>query len=153
MDPENSHKNKVHKILAHSYLFYFISFLVSLSFDYVFPLKFFEGDDAISTGIIFFVIGTFLIVWAQKTSHKMKKDNITKDTFSRGPYKFMRTPTHFGLFLLMFGFGIVANAMFVVVFSIASFIITRLVFIRKEERILQLKYGHAYREYKKAVKF
>ncbi|KKP64099.1 MAG: hypothetical protein UR62_C0020G0001, partial [Candidatus Nomurabacteria bacterium GW2011_GWF2_35_12] len=67
-------------------------------------------------------------------------------------YCYTRSPTHFGLFLLMLGFGIITNALFIIIFSVISFIITKFVFIRKEEKILAEKYGIPYLEYKKSVK-
>ena len=150
---ENPHKNVVHKILAHSYLFYFISFLLGLFLDFIFPLKIFEELTMASVGTTFLILGTFLILWAQKSSHNFKKESLNKETFCGGPYRYTRSPTHLGLFLLMLGFGIVANALFIIIFSIISFIVTKLIFIRKEEEVLTQKYGVPYIEYKKTVKF
>jgi protein-S-isoprenylcysteine O-methyltransferase Ste14 len=155
MDTENKnpHKNKVHKVLAHSYLFYFILFLFSLFLDYLFPLKIFDNMELSFLGIAFFILGTLLVVWAQKSSHNLDKGNLNKETFYNGPYRYTRSPTHLGLFLLMFGFGIVSNALFVSLFALISFFITKFTFIKKEEKILSEKYGHPYLEYKKSVKF
>ncbi len=150
---ENPHKNKVHKILAHSYLFYFICFLFGLLLDFIFPLKVFENYIMSSIGAIFLIFGTFLIIWAQKSSLYFKKENINKEIFCYGPYRYTRSPTHFGLFLLTLGFGIIANALFIIIFSIISFVITKFTFIRKEEKILAEKYGTPYLEYKELVKF
>jgi len=152
-EKENPHKNKVHRILAHSYLFYFISFLFGLLLDFIFPLKIFGNYAISSIGTIFLIFGTFLILWAQKSSLDLKKENINKETFNHGPYRYTRSPTHFGLFLLMLGFGIIADALFVVIFSIISFIVTKFTFIKKEEKILAEKYGAPYLEYKKSVRF
>lgn len=149
---DNPHKNKVHKILAHSYLFYFISLLLGLFLDFAFPLGVFGNSIVALVGIIFLIFGTFLIFWAQKSSLKLQKENMTKETFSHGPYRYSRSPTHFGLFFLTLGFGIIANALFIVIFSIISFLITKFVFIKKEEEILVQKYGAPYLEYKKVVK-
>ncbi|MFA6585947.1 MAG: isoprenylcysteine carboxylmethyltransferase family protein [Candidatus Paceibacterota bacterium] len=150
---KNLHKNKVHKILAHSYLFFFISFLFSLFLDFIFPVKIFDNSAISSIGAILLVLGTLLILWAQKTSHNLNKDNLTKNSFSHGPYRFTRSPTHYGLFLLILGFGFVTNAFFIIVFSVFSFFITKFIFIRKEEKILAEKYGAPYLEYKKSVSF
>jgi protein-S-isoprenylcysteine O-methyltransferase Ste14 len=84
-------------------------------------------------GFLFLLFGTFLIFWAQKTSLNLKKEDIKKETFLHGPYCYTRSPTHYGLFLLILGFGIVSNSFFVIVFSIISFFITKIVFLKKEE--------------------
>lgn len=152
-EANNLHKNKVHRVLAYSYLFYFVVFLLSLFLDFIFPLKIFEKFTGISVGAVFLILGTVLILWAQKSSLRLQKESISKETFYRGPYRYTRSPTHFGLFLLMLGFGIISNALFVISFSIISFFITRFIFIKKEEKILTEKYGAPYLEYKKSVKF
>jgi protein-S-isoprenylcysteine O-methyltransferase Ste14 len=150
---ENPQKNKVHKVLAHSYLFYFISLLIGLSFDFAFPLKIFRETTLTPLGILFLALGTFLILWAQKSSLKLRKEDITKESFSHGPYHYTRSPTHFGLFLLILGFGFTVNALFIIIFSIISLFVTKFIFLKKEEKILAEKYGAPYLEYKKSVKF
>ncbi|MEK7190138.1 MAG: methyltransferase [Patescibacteria group bacterium] len=146
-------KPSVHKVLAHSYFMYFILFLVGLYLDLVFNLKVFNDSLVILIGLLFLIFGTFLILWAQKTSRSLKKENISRETFCHGPYCYTRSPTHLGLFSLMLGFGMMTNAFFVILFSFFSFIIAKFVFLAKEEKILAQKYGAPYLEYKKLVKF
>ncbi len=145
--------NKVHRILAHSYFAYFFFFLIGVVLDIIFRLKLFSGKGMMSTGFVFLFLATLLILWAQRTSRNLDTKNLTKETFCRGPYCYTRSPTHWGLFFLMLGFGIIANAFFVVLLTIISFMVTRFVFIKKEEEALAHKYGQPYLEYKKIVKF
>ena len=156
MEGEKSqlHKNKVHKVLFHSYSVYFVFFLVGVCLDLIFNLKVF-GDSitATSFGFTSLLLGTFLVFWAQKTSRKLQKGQINKKTFSRGPYGFTRTPTNFGLFFLMLGFGIIANAFFIILLSFIAFLLAKFIFLEKEERILAEKYGAPYLEYKESVIF
>jgi protein-S-isoprenylcysteine O-methyltransferase Ste14 len=94
------------------------------------------------------------VVWAQKSSsHLAKVDEVQKHHFHRGPYKYTRTPTHWGLFFLVLGFGLLINAFFITVLTVVSFFITKFVFIKDQENILERRYGEAYKEYKKSVKF
>jgi protein-S-isoprenylcysteine O-methyltransferase Ste14 len=152
-DSRNPHKNKVHRILAHSYTIYFIFLLLGVCLDLIFNLKIFNNYITAPFGILFLIIGTTLVFWAQKTSRNLKKENVTKETFYRGPYRFTRIPTNFGLLFLVLGFGVVVNAFFVVLFAFASFILTKFVFLDQQEKILCEKYGTPYLEYKKSVKF
>ncbi len=101
------------------------------------------------------VLGTILIYWAQKTSSCLKekiKDNNTHHTFARGPYKFSRNPTHMGLTFLTLGFGMLIGSFFVMMFTIVAFVLTKFIFLPKQEKILEEKYGQSYCEYKKKVK-
>jgi len=150
---KNLHKNKVHGVLAHSYILYFILFLFGILLDFIFPLKIFTNYIISVIGFVFLIFGTFLIVWAQKSSHHLKKENISKETFYQGPYRYTRSPTHLGLLLLTIGFGVMANTLFIIISSIVSFIVTKFIFIKAQEKILAEKYGTPYLEYKESVKF
>ena len=152
-DKTHLQKQSVHKILAHSYSMYFILFLVGVSLDMFFKLQIFTSPVMAPTGAVLLILGSILILWAQYTSHNLKVENVTKETFCRGPYCYTRTPTNFGLFFLMLGFGMIANAFFVILFTLVSFIIAKFVFLDKEEKVLAAKYGTPYLEYKKSVKF
>ena len=153
MDLQDQSKNKVHKILASSYTVYFLLFLIGVFLDLFLKLKFFNFFFMVPIGVSLIFLASLFILWAQKTSRNLKKENLTKESFYKGPYCFTRSPTHLGLFLLMLGFGIMNSSTLIVIFSIFSFIITRLVYLQKEEKILEKKYGAPYIEYKKLVQF
>ena len=149
----SQNKNKVHIVLANSYSVFFLLFLVGVFLDLIFNFKILNFSFMVSVGMVFILLATLLILWAQKTSRNLKIENLTKESFCKGPYCFTRSPTHWGLFFLMFGFGIMINAVFVIVFSVISLIFGKFVFLKKEETILERKYGVPYIEYKKSVKF
>ena len=144
---------RVHKILAHSYIVYFILFLISVSLDIFLKIRIFSSPAMISLGILLLVIASLLILWAQKSSRNLDTKNVTKESFSKGPYRYTRHPTHWGLFFLMLGFGLMANAFFVIVFTLVAFLVTKFIFVKKQEEVLAEKYGAPYLEYKKMVKF
>ena len=143
---------RVHKILAHSYTLYFFLFLAGVYLDFIFPLEIFSSPVWVSIGILLLIFATILILWAQKTSRNLDIQNLRKETFYQGPYRYARSPTHWGLFLLMLGFGIVVNALFVILSTLLSFLISRFIFLKKQEDVLVQKYGLPYLEYKNQVK-
>lgn len=143
--------SRVHAILAHSYIFYFMAFLLGLFFDSLFPYKIFSSFNSIPIGILFLLFATLLIFWAQKTSRNLKIEEVTKESFLKGPYSYTRNPTHWGLFFLMLGFGILVNTLFVIIFTVIAFFVTKFIFLRKQELVLEKKYGTPYLEYKKSV--
>lgn len=149
---EQYNKEKVHWILAYSYSFYFFMFLIGIFFDSIFPLTIFRNFVIVPVGIFLLIVATVLIYWSQKTSRNFKKEILTKETFSKGPYSISRSPTHWGLFFLMLGFGFTINAIFLIISSLISLLVTQMVFLKKEESILEQKYGEPYREYKKSVR-
>lgn len=145
-------KDEVHKILAHSYSLYLGALLVGLFLDFQFPVTIFSNQTMASLGAVFLLFATLLIGWAQNTNRDLNTHNLSVHTFMAGPYKYSRTPTHWGLFLLVLGFGIIYNALFIVILTTISFVITKFYFIGQEETLLAQKYGAPYLEYKKHVR-
>ena len=107
----------------------------------------------VPVGISILILGSFLIFWAQQTTSNLKQVNMDKEAFFHGPYRYTRSPTHLGIFLLILGFGIMVNAPFVILSAFISFIISKYTFLNIQETILAEKYGVPYLEYKKIVKF
>lgn len=144
----------LHSILAHSYSFYFLGFLMGIILDFFFPFGIFNTYFYHILGFVFILLSTLFIFWAQYTSRNIKVgENFTKETFLRGPYKFSRTPTHGGIAFLMIGFGLLTNATFVIIFTLISAIVTRLIFLPKHEIIFEKRHGEHYSAYKNKVKF
>jgi len=145
-------KGRVHRVLAHSYTVYFILFLIGVFLDFFFPIKIFTNSFAVLAGVVLLIFASLLIFWAQKAGRDLKKvENVETKHFFRGPYCYTRHPTHWGLFFLMLGFGIIANTLFVILSTIISLISSKAFFLRRQERILTQKYGDVYTEYKKQV--
>ena len=156
LSSEASRKGNVHKILAHSYTVYFVLFLVGVCLDLIFNFEIFADSVVVLAGFFFLVLATIIILWAQKTGRDLRKagkaGEIKTEHFRRGPYVYTRSPTHWGLFFLTLGFGLIANAVFVVLSTLISLLISRSIFLKKQENVLAEKYGDPYLEYKKSVK-
>jgi protein-S-isoprenylcysteine O-methyltransferase Ste14 len=146
---------RVHKILANSYLSYLLALFFGLILSAIFPSRIFTENYMLNISAVVLFLATGLIFWAQKSTRKFKKqkENLTKRSFKNGPYKYTRHPTNLGLFFSLLSFGVIINSVFVILFSIFAFLLARLVFARKEESLLAKKYGNAYLEYKKEIKF
>ena len=153
IQPNVPKTHAVHKTLAHSYIVYFLILIFGVFLDIMFPIRVFSSSVMVSMGFIFLILSSALILWAQRSSRDLlKKEEVTTEHFCRGPYCYTRTPTHWGLFFLALGFGFVAHAFFVIVLTIISFIVTKATFVRKQEALLEDKFGAPYREYKNKVK-
>ena len=152
--PQHSHKNNVHRVLAHSYTVYLMFFLIGVTLDFVFKIKIFSDSVMVPVGFFFLIVASILILWAQKTGRKLREvKEVKREHFHRGPYNYTRIPTQFGIFILMLGFGVIANAFFVIVSTVVSFLVVKFVFMARHDKLLLEKYGEAYAEYKKLVRF
>lgn len=146
-------KGAVHFVLVHSYLIFLFAVILGVLFDTFLKSKIFSHNIYQGIGLLMIMISSILIYWAQSTSASFKGIEKQEDSvFERGPYKYLRSPTHFGLFIMTLGFGLIINSLCSVIFTIITYIITKLIFLKKEEKLLENRYGEAYTKYKKKVK-
>jgi protein-S-isoprenylcysteine O-methyltransferase Ste14 len=146
-------KIKSHKILSTSFMFYFALFVVGILVDLIFPTQLFKNMYISYLGLVLIILGSFLIFWLKINSKKIKKEVLEKGNFSKGLYRYTSIPTHWGMFLLILGFGIMINAFFMVIITTISFFVTLPVFLKMQKNVLTEKYGEQYKEYKKTVRF
>jgi len=145
-------KLTTHHVLAHSYSVFLLGLLVGLLLDLVFPLKIIP-QFLQYFGLVLMLTAPLLIYWAQSTSGKLrlKKEALVSDDFKKGPYAITRGPTHLGLALLSIGFGLLNNAIFVVIFSLIVYFISKSIFLKEQERMLAQNYGAEYIKYQQEV--
>lgn len=143
----------VHSVLAHSYFVYFGPAVLGLFLGMFFPGFTFVNYNAQLFGILIIFISSMLIYWAQTTSKK-NKNTLTENgerKFDIGPYKYSRNPTYSGLMLMTFGLGLVMGSWFIIILGVIAFTINKLILIPREEKLLEIKYGQTYLDYKKKV--
>lgn len=149
-DKKALYKGKVHFVLSHSYTVFLFAVVLGVVFDIVVPLHISSSVTYKSIGLIMIIIGSIIVYWAQSTSYLVKVKS--KIGFHNGPYKYFRSPTHFGLFIMTLGLALIISSPFSILFTIIAYIITKFIFIKKEERILEEKYGEDYNNYKNKVR-
>ena len=152
--PTNIHKT-AHAVLAESYMVYVVVSIPALFISVFYPVS----QNLLSLlpmGLVLLFLGPALIMWAQRASEyfrdKKNINDLTVEDFMHGPYKFIRFPTHLGLFLLMVGLAIVMGSFVIFCAALVAQVISHLVFLPKEDSMLVEKYGNPYRNYKKVVR-
>ncbi len=152
-EDEHNHLRKVHRMSVHSYSAYLIFILIGIVLDLIFRFRIFTNEGVLFLGPILIVSATCLIFWSQYTVRTMPREDITHESFFRGPYRYTRSPTQWGLFFLMLGFGIMLHATFVILFALIAFIFIRMTFLVHRERAMEEHYGDHYALYKKSFRF
>lgn len=152
MNNKEGNSYGVHFLLSHSYLVFLASVILGVVFDIIIPSDIFKGDYYQQVGLICIFLGSIIIFWAQRTSGSYKDSSLSDSFFYRGPYKFSRHPTHFGLFIMTLGLAFIINSLFSVIFTIVAHFLTKFFFVKKQEEILERKYGETYLKYKRRVK-
>jgi protein-S-isoprenylcysteine O-methyltransferase Ste14 len=143
----------IHHILSWSYLMYLGVVVFGIILNIIYPIAF--SNTAFSyMGAVFMILGTSLIYWAQESSKgsskEMEKTNEPRN-FECGPYKYTRNPTHIGISLSVLGFGFLIGSLYVVTLLIIAYTISKLVFLPREEALLEKKYGKPYCDYREKV--
>lgn len=144
----------IHFVLSHSYLVFLMAIVGGVILQMIFPVPLFGNGISSYLGGFMIILGSTIIYWAQSTSHhterEMKEKNVLR-CFDCGPYKYSRNPTHIGLSVMTIGLGIMLNSFFIFIFLIIASLVSKFIFLKKEEALLEKKYGEPYREYKKRV--
>ena len=153
LDFKPMQKESVHHILSYSYTIYFLGIIVGILLDRFLPIRVIPNELQATLGPLFLLAGPLLILWAQRSSRRLKqnKSDLSKECFKVGPYCFTRKPTHIGLFFMVLGFALISNSVVLIGTTIISYIFSS-IFIRRQENILSEKYGEEYLKYKKEVR-
>ena len=142
--------SSIHITLAQSYLTYFVCSIIGLFAD---TLIGFDIDIpyANTSTIACFIVGALLIGWAQYTSrHSSKENHPGAKYFFRGPYRYMRNPTHLGIVILVTGYTLISGSLVFFGITIIGYIISNILF-HKYEAILDRTYGEEYQRYQASV--
>lgn len=146
----------VHFILSHSYVVFLMAVILGAISHMIFNVSIFSAPIYPYIGFAMIVFGSIIIYWAQSTSSCTRKEvktgEKTERDFERGPYKYSRSPTHNGLTIMTLGLSLILNSFFTFIFIIIASIVTKLIFLKEEEALLEEKYGSVYCDYKKKVK-
>ncbi|MBP6904859.1 MAG: hypothetical protein KBB91_02270 [Candidatus Pacebacteria bacterium] len=144
----------IHHILAHSYLMYFVSSIIGLFIDTLIGFSITVPYADTITGICFGV-GALLILWAQYTSRHSAKKNGDQEAirgpyFFKGPYRYMRNPTHLGMVILVTGYTLVSGSIVFFAITVIGYLVSN-IFFHRYEAILDRTYGEDYQKYQASV--
>lgn len=101
--------------------------------------------------LVCFGVGALLILWAQYTSrHRATGVQAATPYFFRGPYRYMRNPTHLGMVILVTGYTLVSGSIVFFGVTVIGYIISNMLF-HQYEAILDRTYGAEYKKYQASV--
>ncbi len=153
--PDITEVKTPHAVLTESYMSYLVLLVPAIIISSYYPIS--------TKLLIFLPLGVFLlmaapllIMWAQNSSenfNKIKeKGSLTVADFMHGPYRYLRFPTHMGLFLLIIGLATVMGSWVILIAGLLSQVISHTLFLTKEDKLMVEKYGQPYLDYKKIVR-
>lgn len=123
----------------------------SLGFPKLLPMSW-----SIAVSVPILAIGLFLILWSILHFAKVRRTPVPFNPPPRlvttGPYAYVRNPMLTGVFILLFGLGILFNSVSLIFIFTPIFIVLNLLELKAvEEQELEKRFGREYTEYKKRV--
>jgi protein-S-isoprenylcysteine O-methyltransferase Ste14 len=114
------------------------------------------GTLGVIIGVVLLVLGAMLCGWCVLRFFRAKGTpvplNPPKELIVTGPYLWMRNPMVTGVFLALFGLGLILHSGSIVLIWTPLYIVAHVIELKKvEEPELELRFGAAYTEYKRAV--
>jgi protein-S-isoprenylcysteine O-methyltransferase Ste14 len=118
--------------------------------------KLLSGILGAGMGVVLLVLGSMLCGWCVFRFRKAKGTpvpfNPPEELVVAGPYVWMRNPMVTGVFIALFGIGLILHSASIVFIWTPLYILAHVVELKKvEEPELELRFGAAYAEYKRRV--
>jgi protein-S-isoprenylcysteine O-methyltransferase Ste14 len=114
-------------------------------------------DAAALPGVILMVIGAILglacaSVFISRGRGTPAIFDAPRAFVASGLYKYVRNPMYIGGLMLLFGFGLFARSISILVLTLFLFLVVHLLVVFYEEPTLTRKFGSTYQDYRRAVR-
>lgn len=119
LNKEKSDNGEIHFITSHSYIVFLFAVGAGIFLDLLIPLDIFSGIIYQYVGLGMIILGSVIAYWTHKASDIIKKIDNGFD-FQRGPYKHIRNPGYFGVFIMTLGLAFLINSPLSIVFVILA---------------------------------
>lgn len=141
-------------LVVYSPVVFLFIFLASFAVHLLVPARIGNPELLTPPGLFLMGIAPVIILWSQRalSVFRARERSGAAREFKLGPYQFTRNPTYVGLTLLTLGFALVLNSWPVLLGALLSFHIVSVAIVRREEALLEKKYGELYDDYRKKVR-
>jgi protein-S-isoprenylcysteine O-methyltransferase Ste14 len=130
----------------------FVGFVI----DWFLPRPFISEAYDLPVGLILIALGIFLIAWAAQRFADAKTEIDVRKTptaiVTALPYSMSRNPMYLGMTIIMLGFAIWLNSLWILSMLLFVHFVLHFGVIAREEAYLESKFGRTYLEYKKKVR-
>jgi protein-S-isoprenylcysteine O-methyltransferase Ste14 len=137
-------------------MLYGTAFVVGLLVHSLQPTTVLPLPTALLCGLPVLVLGGLLAVWGKRTLHQAgtNVDPARPATVLvvTGPFRFSRNPMYLARTLLYAGLALVMNTLWPLIALAPLLVLIQRGVIYREERYLDAKFGHAYRQYQARVR-
>lgn len=109
-----------------------------------------------TVGFFLSICGIIINMWSMNKYRQYKTSSHPKHQAYKliqdGPYKFSRNPLYLGNWVMIFGFGVGLNILWISITSILAIIVVNFFVVIPEERYMYDIFGEDYKTYRKNVR-
>ncbi|OGG72903.1 hypothetical protein A3A38_03255 [Candidatus Kaiserbacteria bacterium RIFCSPLOWO2_01_FULL_53_17] len=124
--------------------------------DWFFPMPFIPEEYDVPIGVLFILLAVAHMVWAVRTFGKAGTNVDPRQPSLRivsgGPYRFTRNPMYVSMALIVVGFAVWLNSLWILAALAVVLVVMTYGVIMREEAYLEKKFGRAYLDYKGKVR-
>lgn len=132
-------------------LFFFTFLLLTIGFDFVFPVfKIIHPYKWL--GVILIIFGIVINLWAdalyKQKGTTVKPHEKPTSLITSGPFRFMRNPMYLGMTAILFGVSVFSGSLIAFISPVIFIILIHTMVIPVEEKNLENVFGQMYLKYK-----
>lgn len=143
-------------VIAPAPVFYGVSFIVALIFNYFYPIAVLANSYAFKVGILFVVISIAIVLSAvfalRKSGTTFDARKTSTALVTNGIFRLSRNPTYLSLTLLFTGIALILNSLPALISVGFATLLVHFGVIKREEHYLAAKFGDSYSQYKQKVR-
>ena len=143
-------------VIARPPFIYLGALLLGIILHFIFPIKFLSVRFLPLSGLIFIVIGIFILRSGFKALNRADTHRSpykpTTAIVMEGSYRISRNPLYLGLTLIYLGLAILLNMLLVLLLLPIVLVVMHFGVIIREEKYLERKFGKEYLRYKSKVR-
>lgn len=135
---------------------FLLALLAGVGLQRIIPLGFLPPPADSLVGWVAVGLGLALLAWSElqfaryKTSHDHRA--IASALITTGPFQFSRNPVYIGLFILLVGFAMTLNTLWILFFAPLALLVMQFHVVPREEACLKQIFPDAYLSYRQSVR-
>jgi protein-S-isoprenylcysteine O-methyltransferase Ste14 len=135
---------------------FLLSLLTGVGLHRIVPLRFLPPPADSLLGWVVVGLAMALLAWSERqfARHRTSHDHraVASALITAGPFKFSRNPVYLGLLILLVGFGMALNTLWLFLSAPLAMLVMRFHVVPKEEACLEQLFPDAYPRYRQSVR-
>jgi len=138
------------------WVWFLLSLLAGLGLQRIVPLEFLPSEAGSLFGWVVVAFGMAILAWSKRefARHRTSHDNraVASTLITTGPFQFSRNPVYLGLFVMLTGFAMAFNALWLLITTPLAMLVMQFHVVPREESCLEQLFPDTYPGYRRLVR-